>query len=648
MSALARRAQHPVPAQPAKREPARQIAIALVALLALSVLATTAQAQTDSGSTPSTVPIHDIQGAAHTSPYAGMPVADVPGVVTATRSNGFFMQDPSPDDDPATSEGIFVFTSAAPTVSVGDDVRVAGAVAEFRPGGGGGAGNLTTTQITARSVAVASSGNPLPTPVIAGARGRVPPPSVIDDDANGSVETAGTFDPDMDGIDFWESLEGMLVQVEDAVATGPTNNFGEIPIVSAGTAGLRTIRAGIVVRPGDFNPERVFVDDGLPGVAIPTVNVGATFSAPIVGVIDYSFGNFKLLVTGSPAVASDPLVRETTRPADANEVAIATFNVENLDSRDPQSRFDALASLIVANLQAPDLLVLEEVQDDSGAVDDGVVDAAATLARLRDAVLAAGGPTYQWRQVNPVDGQDGGEPGGNIRVVFFFRTDRGLAFVDRPLVRDDLSTTPVSVSAGPAGPRLSHSPGRVDPHNAAWSATRKPLAGEFTYNGHTLFLIGNHWSSKGGDQPLFGRFQPPALSSEAKRVQQAQSVRAFVDQLLAADPGARVVVLGDLNDFEFSPPLEVLKGRGVTALQALIETLPQEERYSYVFEGNSQSLDHILVSPGIALLPLDYDIVHVNAEFAEHASDHDPQTVRLTLAPAGRSPSPGVTDFHAK
>jgi predicted extracellular nuclease len=49
-----------------------------------------------------------------------------------------------------------------------------------------------------------------------------------------------------------------------------------------------------------------------------------------------------------------------------------------------------------------------------------VVDATVTLQMLIDAIATAGGPTYEYRQINPVDDQDGGEPGGNIRVAFLF------------------------------------------------------------------------------------------------------------------------------------------------------------------------------------------------------------------------------------
>jgi len=90
-------------------------------------------------------------------------------------------------------------------------------------------------------------------------------------------------------------------------------------------------------------------------------------------------------------------------------------------------------------------------------------------------------------------------------------------------------------------------------------------------------------------------------------------------------------VVGDLNDFEFSPPLMALKKSG---LVALIETLPVSERYSYVYEGNSQTLDHLLVSDGLLSLKTGFDVVHVNAEFFDQASDHDPGVARFAIGPA--------------
>ncbi len=517
-------------------------------------------------------------------------------------------------------------------------------MSEFRPGGN--ANNLTITQLNPSSIAVLSSGNPTPAPIVIGTGGRVPPNTVIEDDVAGDIETSGIFDPATDGIDFYESLEGMLAQVNNAVVVGPTNAFGEVVVLGDNgvSASVRTTRGGIVVRATDFNPERVIADDEiikLSALAMPLANVSDQFSAPLIGVMDYSFGNFKLQVLTAPTVVASSLAQETTTPQGANQLAIATFNVENLDPNDGAAKFTALASLIVNNLQSPDIIAVEEIQDNNGATNDAVVDASATYNTLISAIQSASGPTYQYRQIDPVDDQDGGETGGNIRQGFLFRTDRGLAFVDRA---GGTSTNATTVVNGVAGPELSFSPGRLDPTNAAFNASRKPLAGEFTFNGHKLFVIANHFNSKGGDQPLFGRFQPPTLASETQRNQQAQIVRDFVASILTLDANANVVVLGDLNDFEFSTPLNTLKGGG---LSALIETLPQGERYSYVFDGNSQALDHILVSSNLLNnAAYQYDVVHVNAEFATHASDHDPQVARFTLNPLA-TPTPTSTGTAA-
>jgi hypothetical protein len=309
----------------------------------------------------------------------------------------------------------------------------------------------------------------------------------------------------------------------------------------------------------------------------------------------------------------------------SGQLTVASFNVENLSPNDPGTKFDALANQIVNHMNAPDIVALMEVQDNNGATNDGVVDASTTYNTLISAIQTAGGPTYQFRSINPVDDQDGGQPGGNIRVGYLFNPAR-VSFIDRPGAG---STTANSVVNNGGVPQLQYSPGRIDPANGAFTASRKPLAAEFAFNGHTLFVIANHFNSKGGDDPLFGHVQPPLRGSEVQRHQQATLVRDFVQSILAVDANANVIVLGDLNDFEFSQTADILKtGAG---LADLVETLPPGERYTYVYEGNSQVLDHILVSANLAA-GAEYDIVHVNSEYATQTSDHEPEVVRLALA----------------
>ena len=585
--------------------------------------------------------IHEVQGAGHLSPYDGQSVT-VDGVVIAERGSEVWLQDPAPDLNPATSEGILVFGSVvANAVVVGDLVRVRGTVTEFRPGcspscaaSSSAFDNLTITEIAGPGLSATRLGTGSITPTVIGQGGRVQPTDVIENDSGtGNVETANTFDPAQDGIDFYETLESMLVQVNNPVVVGPRNSFGEILVLADDGAGasVRTTRNGILVRDvdpatvgdyrnGDFNPERIMLDDFF--LPTPSVDVADHFAGPAVGVLDYDFANFKITIT-SPLVAVDGgLEREVTRAPRDFEIAVATYNVENLDPGD--TSFARHADLIVNHLSSPDVIAIEEIQDNDGPANTAVTDATLSWQMLADAIVAAGGPVYEFRQIDPVDDQDGGEPGGNIRVGFLFRTDRGLEFIDRP---GGGSTTPTTVVDRPSGPLLSSSPGRVDPNNPAFNSSRKPLAGEFRMHGKKVFVIANHLSSKGGDDPLFGRFQPPVRSSEVARHAQAQVVNDFVDDIKAADPTANVIVLGDINDFEFSETVHILEG-GV--LSSLMHGLPQEERYSYVFEGNSQVLDQILVSNDmLADFGIDYDPVHVNAEFADQASDHDPQVARI-------------------
>ena len=561
--------------------------------------------------------IHDLQGTAHRSPYDTKTVAGVPGVVTAVGGSGFWMQDPRPDRDRRTSEGIFVVRGGRP--AIGTAVTVDGAVSEFRPGAD--PLNLTTTELVDPVVTVTGTATVAPT--LLGEGGVRPPLRVIDDDSSGDAELNPVFDPWDDGLDFHESLEGMLVEIRRPVAVGPTNGFHELPVVADGAARLRSERGGVVVREGDFNPERFILDDGI--AEPPDANVGDGLRGPVRAVVAYSFANYKYLVTTAPERIDRGLRREVTRAPRRDELAIASMNVENLSAAEPdEAKFARLAHILVDNLRSPDIVAVEEVQDNDGAADKGTTDATATWNRLIAAIAAAGGPAYAFRQIDPEDGADGGQPGGNIRVGFLFRTDRGVAFVDRP---GGTATAATDVVASPSGARLTLSPGRLDPQNPAFADSRKPLAGEFRWRGRTVIAVANHFNSKGGDQPLFGRFQPPTRGSEIQRHAQAEVVRAFVARALAADRQARVVVLGDLNDFEFSRTLDIVEAAPMTNL---METLDRDARYSYVFDGNSQTLDQILVTRALRA-GAQYDSVHVNAEFYDQASDHDPQVARLDV-----------------
>jgi hypothetical protein len=294
---------------------------------------------------------------------------------------------------------------------------------------------------------------------------------------------------------------------------------------------------------------------------------------------------------------------------------VASFNVENLDPGDGD-RIHRLGDQIANRLRAPDIIGLQEVQDNDGSSDSGTVDASLTYQALIDAIEAAGGPVYAFLDIPPVDGQDGGQPGGNIRVGVLYRGDR-VSYEPGSLQRildADLSDGDV------------------------FESSRKPLLARFTFLGTTLTLVNNHLTSRGGSDPLFGASQPPEVGGADRRAAQTAQVKAHLDGLLDADSHVLAIVLGDMNEFGFGAPLATLAGAGDSKLlENLSQLLDERERYSYIYQGNSQQLDHILASPRL-YAAAELDIVHLNAELSDPASDHDPVVARFDIAAI---PEPG-------
>lgn len=588
---------------------------------------------------PSPAPsrIAAVQGAAHVSPLAGRDVV-LEGVVTAVAGagtgpappggeRGFWIADPVGDGDPATSEGLFVALGPAgePPVGPGDAVRVSGRVLEL-----GREGGLTVTALASAPHPASPDGRmevlgrePVPAPVTLG-EGRCPPGRTLDDDR------LTRFEPASDGLDLWESLEGMPVALAAPTVVGPTSRYGDLVLVAEGCAEApRTARGGLLVRPGDFNPERLTAAPRL-APDPPPLAVGQRFLAPVTGVLDYDFTTYRLLPTAWPATGAGAVEPETTRvaasPGGGGVLTAATLNVENLSVRSDEEELAALVRTLVEGLGSPALVALQEVQDDSGAVDDGVVTSAATVERLLAAVMAAGGPAYEARWIDPEDGADGGRPGANIRNVLLADPER-VTPVDRGAAGP---ADPVHPARGPDGPRLSHSPGRLAPGHPAFRGSRKPLVVELAAGGRPLFAVVVHLSSKWGDDALAGPWQPPRRPSDAARLEQARLVADFAAGLLAADPRARVLVLGDCNDFPFRSTLAPLTAAG---LENLVLRLPLADRYTYVYRGNSQVLDHLFASPALADALTAVDAVHRHADFPASArpSDHDPVVAGFAL-----------------
>ena len=466
---------------------------------------------------PGSTTVQDIQGSGFLSLVAGSTFERVPGIVTAVRSTGssqgFWIQQANPDlSRPAASSGIFVFTGTAAITmpAVGDAVLVTGRVSEFYPGGAPATSDsISITEITPTLVTKVSSGNVVPpalviTPTTVPGTYVPPLPAGVT-----NVESITTVDPGRSTLEFWEAHEGMLVTVNDVRVVGPGQpEFGEIYVTTKPDE-LRTPRGGTYIRSYAETPTGRLLILPVNG-QVPAADVGDVLGGATTGPVDWSrFGGYAVAATTLGTLVDNNLQATTATAQATDQLAVATYNVENLDPTDPADKFARLAQGVVTNLASPDVVALEEIQDNNGATNNGVVAADATLNQLTAAIKTAGGRAYEWIQINPVNGQDGGEPGGNIRSAFLYDPTR----VSLAAGSAGGSTDAVAVSTGADGTAtLSLNPGRVDPTNAAWTASRKPLAAEFVFQGRKVIVVANHFNSKGGDQSADGRFQPPNRS----------------------------------------------------------------------------------------------------------------------------------------
>lgn len=575
--------------------------------------------------------IHDIQGAGHTSPLLGQKVAGVEGIVTFTFTSGgshyYMIQTPDAkvDNNSATSEAVLLYSGKNPwPITVGDKVSVSGTVSEYAYEGYADRNttDLKTTQINVRDdqggqVTPLEKNVALPKPVAINELKL----SFIDSDK------LQTFNPTIDAIDYWESLEGMRVQVADVKAVAPQEHGDLVTVLK--NAPTNTLNGGLLLEKNNANPNRIQFRLE-PNVAARDFDVitGDQFKGPITGVVGYSYQNYKIYASLSDTQAAH--VKGNTTPEKtsiveaADKLTIASYNLENFSNNTSETSADKaqkLARAIGLDMNTPDIIGVTEVQDNNGSTDDNTTDASQSYERLIAEIEKQTGVKYAYLNINPVNNQDGGAPGANIRVGFLYNPER--------------VTLPAGINAGDAttavvydGANLTLNPGRIDPTNPAFSSSRKPLAAQFVFNGQSVIVIANHWNSKGGDTPLFGAQQPPVYGSEAQRKQIAQVVYNFIADIKGKNPNANVVSLGDFNDFQFSDALAIHEGSLMTNMMNKLDPL---DRYTYVFQGNSQVLDHILVSKNLDEKTV-VDALHINADFTDRAgraSDHDPVMVQI-------------------
>ncbi|MBF2055451.1 MAG: endonuclease/exonuclease/phosphatase family protein [Candidatus Sericytochromatia bacterium] len=598
---------------------------------------------------PLKIPIYQLQGKAHLSPYQQQAV-HTEGVVTAVSAQGFFLQDATGDGNPLTSDAIFVQLPPGEKqrLQPGMLLAVNGQVQEVPPDDP--AIGLTRTSLQATQIQLIKNHVALPEPVILGGPEGRPIPTQLFSSHQGNLNDRTKLQLN-EGLDLYESLEGMHVSIPQPRVIAPGSPYGELYLLAhqgqSSTPPLNARHSLLLdLKNNDFQPEVLILKDpahpdvalqGARPLAAAGYRKGDLFAGQIKGILDFNLstrpgffvgGYFIYPMAPLPDIQTGGLEPQQTRlTSGPRQLTLANYNVENLSPQTGEApdKLDQLSQHIVQALKSPDILMLQEVSDSDGRIKSSVVDANKTLNALIKAISDAGGPAYRFVELPPENNQDGGMPGANIRVAYLYQSRR-VSLKPAPA-----GTSNQSVQVNAAG-HLSHNPGRLAVNHPAFSNTRKSLAVEFLFEGESIICINNHLSSKRGDSPQISAYQPPVLKSEQQRLAQTSLLSDFSAEILYRRPDAKVVLAGDFNEFYAAAPLQKLKRAG---LINLIENLPFAERYTYIHKGVSQTLDHVFVSEALARSwQPEAEIVHLNAEFNATdgaVSDHDPVLVRFNL-----------------
>ena len=390
-----------------------------------------------------------------------------------------------------------------------------------------------------------------------------------------------------DALAYYEALEGMLVQVtEPAVVVAPTTKYGETALVASKSGVDRVMH-------GEERGHLIFLDDGSSVThtdlsTLPFALKSGDVLSNIVGPLAYTYNNYKIEPISDPEFSSLDRPLPFLNPAGANSFSVATFNVENFfDFQEPHPsdppmpslgeyhlRLSKTAEAIMA-MGAPTVVALQEIEN-IGVLEDLAAEQAISQFHYQ-AVL--------------VEGNDS----RGIDVGYLVRGDRAEI---------------VDVTAMPAPEGLTSRPPLL------LTVTLQTLSNETA----TIYLLNNHFTSMSEGEQV----------TEPRRVAQAAWNLSLVEQIVEQEPDALIVVLGDLNSFYESPPIDTLREGG---LRHIYEFVAPEMPYTYIYEGESETLDHILVSSALYERLTLVEALHIDADYPlaapddatpRHVSDHDP------------------------
>lgn len=553
----------------------------------------------------SIISIRDLQGDDYLSAYADQDIV-TSGVVTGVLRRGFFIQTPNKEWDGIGSDAVFVFSTES-TVSVGCEVEIHGRCVNYikhdtaKP----------VTQIRLdRARVISTQSEPI-------------------DPIEFTQEFLPTNNDELARL--LNSLEGMLITINAGQTfIAPSNPFGDYVLAldahGTDTSVVRSRDGGALV--SGENPLRWF-----PGFRVTNydhaqrVNVGATLDSSIIGPLNYRVDAYQLSVNAPFEIKEKVIEGSTSRlQATDGSLTVMTLNCFNLDPHvesadlvmNPnqdidddwgEGRFHSLAKAIVLQANTPDIVALQEIQDNDGAQITDIVDASKTYELLIKAIKQFCDIQYHWVDVPPVVGADGGQPGGNIRNGYLYNPSRVT-----------LDTESVRVF------------GESD---ESFDGSRKPLIAEFIEkkSAKRLAVINVHLASKRHQNSIFAIDEPGVDKKESVRIAQTRCIRREAETVLSS--GTEFYITGDFNDLEHSKSL--LECVGDKAVN-LVLSLPPEQRYDYNHRGKLQVLMHGIVPKAMAEERAEYDIIHGNeligvepGQDSDKASDHAYVLARLQL-----------------
>lgn len=610
---------------------------------------------------PRFVSIPRLQGTRHRSEYYGHKVV-TRGIVTAVSTSQWYpwgidayIQDPNGDGNALTSDAIHIhFSNEAISVNLGDDITVSGTLFEQTMDEG-----LSKTSI--RNVIgfkKHSEGNDLPPAIAIGVNGERPLPKGLFSSWNGNLNLKPKLEM-KDAVDYWETLEGMRVKIENPRVVGFRGGAEELGEEDDKKYISLFIRPdGHLPNPQDTEVNGMIIDfpnlDWNPEIMQMTThhltrgltrddnfNVGDLITGEIEGNVVYEKnifggGDFMFVLPQEEPEIKEAKIKKVTpldqRPKtqfpayDNDHLTIASYNVKNL-AGNLTERIRLTGEVINGNLKCPDILTLVEIQDNNGLDFFEGGDASVTAGKVIRAANCdlSFGVDYQLVNVDPITHKEGGQPGGNIRVVMIYNAKK-VTFNPRR-IGENTKFTYIDENGD-----LSHNPGRVYPLHRLFQNTRRSLVSQFSYKGKKIFVVGNHLNSKLGDSSFFGAEQPFYSRSEERRVPRAALINDFVQALERQNPGALIALNGDFNAYYNERSMRVLAGRELVNLIEYQNMIPVNERYSTNHNGNSQPLDYIFVNKEFLKFHPQPELLHINSNYMGRVSDHDPFLARFDFS----------------